>query len=93
MLARAGRRLDRSQPFVDARLPDGSRLHVVIPPITDHWAVNIRKFVGLRAESLDELVGARFVLATAAARSSTSRSGPGSRSSSPARSARARRRS
>ena len=34
MLARAGRRLDRAQPFVDARLPDGSRLHVVIPPIT-----------------------------------------------------------
>ena len=57
MLARAGRRLDRSQPFVDARLPDGSRLHVVIPPITDHWAVNIRKFVGLRANALDELVG------------------------------------
>ena len=56
MLARAGRRLDRAHPFVDARLPDGSRLHVAIPPITDHWAVNIRKFVGLRAQSLSELV-------------------------------------
>jgi pilus assembly protein CpaF len=56
MLAKAGRRLDRSQPFVDARLPDGSRLHVVIPPITDHWALNVRKFVGLRAHTLDELV-------------------------------------
>jgi pilus assembly protein CpaF len=56
MLARAGRRLDRSQPFVDARLPDGSRLHVVIPPISEHWAVNIRKFVGLRANVLEELV-------------------------------------
>ncbi|MBM3673753.1 MAG: CpaF family protein [Actinobacteria bacterium] len=56
MLARSGRRLDRSSPFVDARLPDGSRLHVVIPPITDEWAVNIRKFVGLRARHLDELV-------------------------------------
>ena len=56
MLARAGRRLDRSQPFVDARLPDGSRLHVVIPPITEHWTLNIRKFVGLRAQTLDELV-------------------------------------
>ncbi len=56
MLARAGRRLDRSQPFVDARLPDGSRLHVVIPPVTDEWAVNIRKFVNLRAHTLDELV-------------------------------------
>jgi pilus assembly protein CpaF len=56
MLARAGRRLDRSQPFVDARLPDGSRLHVVIPPITEHWSLNVRKFVGLRAHNLDELV-------------------------------------
>src|SRR5680860_1570754 len=56
MLARAGRRLDRSQPFVDARLPDGSRLHVVIPPVTDEWAVNVRKFVSLRAHTLDELV-------------------------------------
>jgi len=75
MLARAGRRLDRSQPFVDARLPDGSRLHVVIPPVTDHWAVNIRKFVGLRAHTLDELVAlgscspaaARFLGAAVAA--------------------------
>ena len=56
MLARAGRRLDRAQPFVDARLPDGSRLHVTIPPITDHWSVNVRKFVGLRAHSCAELV-------------------------------------
>lgn len=56
MLARAGRRLDRAQPFVDARLPDGSRLHVAIPPITNHWSLNIRKFVGLRAQSCDELV-------------------------------------
>jgi pilus assembly protein CpaF len=56
MLARAGRRLDRAQPFVDARLPDGSRLHVAIPPITSHWSVNIRKFVGLRAQSCAELV-------------------------------------
>jgi pilus assembly protein CpaF len=56
MLARAGRRLDRARPFVDARLPDGSRLHVTIPPITNHWAVNIRKFVGLRARTCRELV-------------------------------------
>ena len=40
----SGRRLDLSHPFVDARLPDGSRLHVVIPEITSqHWVVNIRK--------------------------------------------------
>ena len=57
MLKSTGRRVDLSTPFVDAMLPDGSRLHVVIPDITRrHWAVNIRKFV-LPAGSLDELVG------------------------------------
>ena len=45
MLRDSGRRLDRSEPFVDATLQNGSRLHVVIPDVTrDHWAVNIRKF-------------------------------------------------
>ena len=45
MLQSTGRRVDLSSPFVDASLPDGSRLHVVIPDITRaHWAVNIRKF-------------------------------------------------
>jgi len=51
----SGRRLDLSHPFVDARLPDGSRLHVVIPEITaEHWAVNIRKHL-LHNISLKEL--------------------------------------
>ncbi|WP_127818648.1 CpaF family protein [Microbacterium sp. CPCC 204701] len=46
MLQSTGRRVDLSQPFVDASLADGSRLHVVIPDITRrHWAVNIRKFL------------------------------------------------
>ena len=45
MLRHTGRRVDMSQPFVDASLPDGSRLHVVIPDITKHhWSFNIRKF-------------------------------------------------
>lgn len=45
MLRHTGRRVDVSNPFVDASLPDGSRLHVVIPDITkQHWSVNIRKF-------------------------------------------------
>jgi hypothetical protein len=40
MLRTSGRRVDLSTPFVDAVLPDGSRLHVVIPDITRcHWAV------------------------------------------------------
>lgn len=52
----SGRRLDLSHPFVDARLPDGSRLHVTIPEITaEHWAVNIRKHL-LRHLSLKDLV-------------------------------------
>jgi pilus assembly protein CpaF len=56
MLKSSGRRVDLSSPFVDATLPDGSRLHVVIPDITrEHVAVNIRKFV-VRAARLDDLV-------------------------------------
>ena len=50
-----GRRLDRSHPFVDARLPDGSRLHVAIPDVTaEHWAVNIRKHV-MHGKTLSDL--------------------------------------
>ncbi|WP_104118119.1 CpaF family protein [Arthrobacter sp. B1805] len=56
MLKSSGRRLDLSSPFVDASLPDGSRLHVVIPDITrNHWSVNIRKFIA-RASRLEHLV-------------------------------------
>ena len=56
MLKSSGRRVDLSTPFVDAMLPDGSRLHVAIPDITrQHWSVNIRKFV-VRATHLDDLV-------------------------------------
>jgi pilus assembly protein CpaF len=61
MLRTTGRRIDLSMPFVDAMLPDGSRLHVVIPAITrQHMAVNIRKFV-LGLTSLDDLVAAGSV--------------------------------
>jgi len=45
LLRHSRRKIDRLTPYVDADLPDGSRLHVVIPDITkQHWAVNIRKF-------------------------------------------------
>src|SRR5690606_27225783 len=48
--------LDLSQPFVDAMLPGGHRLHVVLDGITRGFtAVNIRKFVA-KAASLDDLV-------------------------------------
>lgn len=56
MLKPSGRRLDLSSPFVDALLPDGSRLHAVIPDITrEHLSLNIRKFV-VAANGLDDLV-------------------------------------
>lgn len=61
MLRQTGRRIDYSQPFVDASLPDGSRLHVVIPPITrGGWSVNIRKF-SRSLRTLSDLVGAGTV--------------------------------
>ena len=51
-----GRRVDESQPMVDARLPDGSRVNVAIRPIAvDGPLVSIRKF-SKRAFSLDRLV-------------------------------------
>lgn len=66
MLKSSGRRVDLSTPFVDAMLPDGSRLHVVIPDITRrHMAVNVRKFI-LTAHSLDELVGLGTLTSAAA---------------------------
>lgn len=56
MLRTSGRRLDLSSPFVDASLPTGERLHVVIPDVTRrHWAINIRKYVA-RAHTTADLV-------------------------------------
>ena len=56
MLRATGRRVDRSSPFVDASLEDGSRLHVVIPDITrNSWSINIRKFPN-SVYSLSDLV-------------------------------------
>ncbi|MGN6780680.1 MAG: CpaF family protein [Marmoricola sp.] len=56
MLKASGRRLDLSLPFVDAMLPQGHRLHVVLEGISrDFAAVNIRKFL-LRASTLADLV-------------------------------------
>jgi pilus assembly protein CpaF len=67
MLKVSGRRLDLSSPFVDASLPGGERLHVVIPDVTrTAWAVNIRKYL-VRATHLDDLV-ALGSLSPAAAR-------------------------
>ena len=61
MLRSSGRRLDRSSPFVDASLPDGSRLHVAIPDITrQYWSLNIRKFPS-KIIRLDDLLQSRSI--------------------------------
>jgi len=67
MLKSSGRRIDLSQPFVDAMLPEGHRLHVVLEGISRGFsAVNIRKFV-LRAARLADLVELGSLTSQAAA--------------------------
>jgi pilus assembly protein CpaF len=45
IVARVGRRVDESSPMVDARLPDGSRVNAVVPPVAlDGSMLTIRKF-------------------------------------------------
>ncbi len=58
ILAPLGRRVDETSPMVDARLPDGSRVHAVIPPVAlDGPCLTIRKFatVPYRADDLIRL--------------------------------------
>lgn len=56
VIAPLGLRIDRSSPMVDARLPDGSRLHAVLPPASvDGPLMAIRRFTQ-RVSSLDDLV-------------------------------------
>ena len=56
MVHSAGRRVDQASPMVDARLPDGSRLNVILPPLSvDGPAVTIRKFTSAGL-TMDDLV-------------------------------------
>jgi pilus assembly protein CpaF len=56
LIARTGRRLDRTSPMVDARLPDGSRLNAVLkPPALNGPLVSIRRF-GVRPLTADDLL-------------------------------------
>ncbi len=58
VIAPLGLRIDRTAPMVDARLPDGSRLHAVLPPASvDFPLVAIRRFTQ-RLERLADLVAA-----------------------------------
>jgi pilus assembly protein CpaF len=61
LAARAGRRLDDASPWVDARLPDGTRLHAVLPPLVQggpHLSLRIPRRT---ARSFDDLVRAGTV--------------------------------
>lgn len=61
MLYHSGRRLDLSIPFVDAMLPGGERLHVVIPPVAGkEWSLNIRKHLK-HNHRLADLVGLQML--------------------------------
>ena len=54
MIANVGRTIDHSQPMVDARLPDGSRVNAIIPPASiDGPMITIRKFIADRLTARD----------------------------------------
>src|SRR5271169_2355940 len=56
IVSQVGRRVDESSPMVDARLPDGSRINAIIPPLAlDGPSLSIRRF-GKRRYSIDDLV-------------------------------------
>ncbi|WP_030764048.1 TadA family conjugal transfer-associated ATPase [Streptomyces sp. NRRL F-2664] len=58
LAAVAGRRLDDARPWVDARMPDGTRLHAVLPPVSVGSACLSLRVVRPRAFTLEELVAA-----------------------------------
>lgn len=56
IVSKVGRRVDETSPMVDARLPDGSRVNAIIPPLAlDGPSVSIRRF-GSRPLKLDDLL-------------------------------------
>src|SRR6187431_1310782 len=57
IVSRVGRRIDESSPMVDARLPDGSRVNAIIPPIAlDGPMVSIRRFAVIPLK-MEDLIG------------------------------------
>jgi pilus assembly protein CpaF len=61
VVARVGRRIDEVSPMVDARLPDGSRVNAVLPPLVlDGPALSIRRF-GAQPLRIDDLVENRSI--------------------------------
>ena len=74
IVSRIGRRIDESVPLVDARLPDGSRVNIIIPPLAlDGPSISIRKFakqkitldVMIRQNNISEALGTVLKIASA----------------------------
>jgi pilus assembly protein CpaF len=56
IVSKVGRRIDESSPYVDARLPDGSRVNAIIPPLAiDGPALSIRRF-GMEPLKMNDLL-------------------------------------
>ncbi len=61
IVSRVGRRIDESSPMVDARLPDGSRVNAIIPPLAlDGPSLSIRRF-GTGPIAANQLVGLKSI--------------------------------
>ena len=66
IVAQVGRRIDKSQPLVDARLPDGSRVNAIIPPLAVFGpCLTIRKFPIQRLK-MDDLIDFKSITKAAA---------------------------
>lgn len=66
IVAEVGRRIDKSQPLVDARLPDGSRVNAIIPPLAVRGpCLTIRKFPAQRF-TMDDLIDLKTMTSAAA---------------------------
>ncbi len=66
IVAQVGRRIDKSQPLVDARLPDGSRVNAIIPPLAINGpTLTVRKFPAQRL-TMDDLIEMGSVTTAAA---------------------------
>ena len=66
IVAQVGRRIDKSQPLVDARLPDGSRVNAIIPPLAIRGpCLTIRKFPAYRFQ-MDDMIDMNTITSAAA---------------------------
>lgn len=66
LAASVGRRLDDASPWVDARLPDGTRVHAVLPVVADRGTCISLRVPAKRALGVDDWVGSGSMAASAA---------------------------